>query len=164
MSQKTDEKSIPNLDPHRVAMIDISEKPTIKRIATAAGRIYLKTSTISKIQEGTIKKGDPLTVGRVAALLAVKKTPDLIPLCHQIPISRISFSSDISSNFIEVSVTVTTLAPTGVEMEALVGVTTFLSNIWDMTKYLEKDENGQYPETRMESIRVVKKIKGQIED
>ena len=143
----------------KVSMVDIAEKDVIKRTALAAGKIYLKKETVEKIKEGKIKKGDPLQVGQVAALTAIKQTPILIPLCHQIPITNIKFDYEIEENYIEVFVTVETLAKTGVEMEALVGVTIFLNVIWDMVKYLEKDKNGQYPTTRIDEIRVVKKEK-----
>ena len=142
-----------------ISMIDVSDKNHIKRIATAAGKIYLSKSTIITIKNNQIKKGDPLVVGEIAAINAVKQTPQLIPLCHQIPIKKIEFKIDISDEYIEVFVTVITIAQTGVEMEALTGVSIFLNVIWDMTKYLEKDDNGQYPTTRISDIRVVKKIK-----
>ena len=140
-------------------MVDISNKPPIKRIATASGKIFLKTSTIERIQKGEILKGDPLVVGKVAALNAIKSTPQLIPLCHQIPITHVDFETKIAGDYIEVGVEVTTIAQTGVEMEAIMGVSIFLNNIWDMTKYLEKDAEGQYPSTRISDIHVIKKIK-----
>ncbi|MHA1796081.1 MAG: cyclic pyranopterin monophosphate synthase MoaC, partial [Promethearchaeota archaeon] len=90
---------------------------------------------------------------------AVKNTPTLIPLCHQIPITKISFEINVESEKIKVSVKVETIAQTGVEMEALIGVSVFLNNIWDMTKYLEKDPNGQYPTTKISNIRVISKQK-----
>ncbi|MHA1304462.1 MAG: cyclic pyranopterin monophosphate synthase MoaC [Candidatus Heimdallarchaeaceae archaeon] len=142
-----------------ISMIDISEKQSVKRVATATGKIYLARETIEKIKHGEIKKGDPLVVGKIAALNAIKQTPLLIPMCHQIPISHISFDSMIEANYIEIIVKVTTVAQTGVEMEALVGVTTFLNVIWDMVKYLEKDNLGQYPHTSISDIRVLKKEK-----
>jgi len=143
-------------------MIDISEKPHIKRSATASGTIILTSNTIKTIREGAIKKGDPLVVGEVAAINAIKITPQLIPLCHQIPITNIEFETEIHENSIDVRVIVETIAQTGVEMEALVGVTAFLNVIWDMAKYLEKDTMGQYPTTRITNIKVEKKDKGPI--
>ena len=143
----------------KVSMVDISQKKTVKRIAIATGKIFLKSDTIEKIKEKKIKKGDPLQVGQVAALTAIKQTPLLIPLCHQIPITNIKFDYTIKEEYIQVFVTVETLAKTGVEMEALVGVSAFLNVIWDMTKYLEKDEEGQYPTTHISDIRVIKKEK-----
>ncbi len=141
-------------------MIDISGKETVARKAVAAGIIKLKASTVDAIRQGEIKKGDPLTVGEIAAILAVKNTPDLIPLCHNIPIGKAHVEYTLGEDTIEAKCTVTTNAQTGVEMEALAGVSTALLNIWDMTKYLEKDEGGQYPDTRISDIRVIEKVKG----
>ncbi len=142
-----------------IAMIDITAKEPVKRTATATGEIFLAKETIEKIKKQRVKKGDPLAVGKIAAIQAVKQTPILIPMCHQIPITHIDFSHKIEDDHITVYVTVTTIAKTGVEMEALVGVTTFLNVIWDMVKYLEKDENGQYPHTHIDNIKVLKKEK-----
>jgi cyclic pyranopterin phosphate synthase len=142
-----------------IKMIDVSEKETIYRSATAAGRIKLKKTTIQTIKEAGIKKGDPLTVGEIAAILAVKKTPELILLCHKIPIGQVDVTYSITEDSVEARCTVVTHAQTGVEMEALMGVTTALLNIWDMTKYLEKDKNGQYPDAVITNIWVVEKRK-----
>ncbi|MCK5346792.1 MAG: cyclic pyranopterin monophosphate synthase MoaC [Candidatus Heimdallarchaeota archaeon] len=140
-------------------MIDITDKKPVYREAKAFGRIILKKDTINKIREGSIKKGDPLVVAEVACLNAVKQTHLLIPMCHQLLLNTIKVAHKINKSNIEVTVTVKTDAKTGVEMEALVGVSIFLNNVWDMVKYLEKDENGQYPETRIEEIIVLNKIK-----
>ena len=143
-----------------IKMIDVSGKETVARKAVATGVIKLKASTIDAIRKGEIKKGDPLTVGAIAAILAVKNTPDLIPLCHNIPIGKAHVEYTLGETTIEARCTVTTHARTGVEMEALAGVTVTLLNIWDMTKYLEKDEDGQYPDTVLTDIRVIEKVKG----
>ena len=143
-----------------IKMIDVSGKETVARKAVAAGVIRLKASTVDAIRKGEIKKGDPLTVGEIAAILAVKNTPDLIPLCHNIPIGKAHVEYTLGETTIETRCTVTTHARTGVEMEALTGVTVALLNIWDMTKYLEKDEDGQYPDTVITDIRVIEKVKG----
>lgn len=143
-----------------IRMIDVSGKETVARKAVATGIIKLKASTVDAIRQGKIKKGDPLTVGEIAAILAVKNTPDLIPLCHNIPIGKAHVEYTLGKTTIEARCTVTTYAKTGVEMEALAGVTVALLNIWDMTKYLEKDEDGQYPDTRISEIRVIEKVKG----
>ena len=142
-----------------IKMIDVSKKKFVSRRAVAAGVIKLKATTVEKIKEGKIKKGDPLMVGEIAAILAVKKTPELIPLCHNIPIGKAHVEYNLGEDTIEAQCTVTTNAQTGVEMEALAGVTTALLNIWDMTKYLEKDEDGQYPEAIITDIRVLEKMK-----
>lgn len=144
-----------------IKMIDVSDKRKVSRKAVASGVIKLKASTVDTIRNGKIKKGDPLTVGEVAAILAVKNTPDLIPLCHNIPIGKAHVMYTLGTDTIEARCTVTTIAQTGVEMEALTGVTTALLNIWDMTKYLEKDENGQYPDAVITDVRVIEKVKGE---
>ncbi len=141
-------------------MIDISEKCMILRIAKASGRIRLKRETIKKIKDNDVKKGDVLTIAKIAAINAVKKVPDLIPLCHQIPITNIDVDFNIENDTtINVSCTVKSVAQTGVEMEALTGVNIALLNIWDVVKMYEKDEKGQYPSTIIYDIKVEEKIK-----
>ena len=144
-----------------IRMVDVSGKEVVYRTATASGKIKLKKTTIKAIKEAGIKKGDPLTVGEVAAILAVKKTPELIPLCHNIPIGKVDVEYRLTDDAVEAFCSVVTNAQTGVEMEALTGVTVALLNIWDMTKYLEKDEDGQYPDTAIIDIHVVEKRKGE---
>ena len=143
----------------KIGMIDITEKKVQHRIATAKGTIILKRETIIAIKNEQVKKGNPIIVGQVAALSAIKQTPILIPMCHQIPITHIDFETNICEDSIDIIVTVKTTAQTGVEMEALVGVTTMLNVIWDMTKYLEKDEMGQYKSTQINNIHVISKEK-----
>jgi cyclic pyranopterin phosphate synthase len=143
-----------------IRMIDISGKDIIQRRATATGKIILKKETIQAIKNSEIKKGDPLTVAEIAAIQAVKKTPDLIPLCHPIPIASVDTSFKIYETHIEVTCTVTANYKTGVEMEALTGVSVALLNIWDLVKYLEKDQNGQYPAAKITDILVLEKRKG----
>ncbi len=142
-------------------MVDITKKPPVYREARAYGKIKLKKETIEKIREGKIKKGDVFTVARISAVQAVKDTPRLISLCHPIPITGINVEFDMRDEYVEVEVTVKSIGQTGVEMEALSGVTAALLNIWDMVKYLEKDESGNYPITRIEEIKVLRKIKGE---
>jgi len=143
-----------------IIMIDVSGKDMVFRTASAVGKIKLKETTISTIRKADIKKGDPLTVGEIAAILAVKKTPELIPLCHNIPIGKIDVEYVLSEEYIETTCTVVTYSQTGVEMEALTGVITALLNIWDMIKYLEKDKEGQYPDVVITDVQVVVKRKG----
>jgi cyclic pyranopterin phosphate synthase len=144
-----------------MGMVDVTDKPVIHRQAEAAGRILLSPETIEKIRAGEIKKGDPLQVAEVAAMNAAKQTHLLIPHCHQIPLDTIRVDFRLSEDSIEASCVVRAQARTGVEMEALVGVSTALNTLWDMVKYLEKDEQGQYPTTRINDIRVIKKEKGE---
>jgi cyclic pyranopterin phosphate synthase len=143
-----------------MGMVDVSEKPVVKRQAEAAGKILLSPDTIQKTREGRVKKGDVLLVAEVAAMNAAKQTHLLIPHCHQIPLDMVNVSFEVSKESIEARCLVRTHARTGVEMEALIGVSTALNTIWDMVKYLEKDETGQYPSTRIADIRVVSKEKG----
>ncbi|MCD6301671.1 MAG: cyclic pyranopterin monophosphate synthase MoaC, partial [Staphylothermus sp.] len=99
----------------------------------------------------------------IAAIQAVKKTPELIPLCHNIPITNVKVEYEfLGEDKIKVRVRVKTTSKTGVEMEALTGVALALLNIWDMVKKYEKDEKGQYPETWIEYIKVIEKIKKEI--
>ena len=142
-------------------MIDITKKTIVHREAVASGKIFLKIETIKKIKDKQIKKGDTLETARIAGVNAVKQTQMLIPYCHQIPINFADFEFNIGNDFIEVICLVKTDAKTGVEMEALVGVSMSLNTIWDMVKYLEKDEKGQYPSTKITDIKVLKKIKGE---
>lgn len=145
-----------------VRMVEITNKPDVIRRATARGFIRLKSSTISLIKEGKIKKGDVLTVAKVAAIQGVKKTWELIPLCHPIPITSVEVVTNITNDGIEVIVEVTSVGKTGVEMEALTGVSLGLLTIWDMVKAYEKDEHGEYPDTLIENIRVLHKVKEHI--
>ncbi len=141
-------------------MVDITDKPTVHRTATATGLIRLKESTVEAIRAGQVKKGDVLTVARLSAIMAVKDTPRLIPLCHPISITGLDVNFEIEPGAVRATVTVTSVGRTGVEMEALAGVSVALLNVWDMVKYLEKDETGNYPGTEIEEILVVKKYKG----
>ena len=146
-------------DEKLAGMVDITEKPSVFRKATAMGSIRLQEASLEAIRMGQAKKGDVLTTARLAAILAVKDTPRLIPLCHQIPITGLEVNFEIEKRRVRATVTVTSLGRTGVEMEALTGVAVALLNVWDMVKYLEKDETGNYPETEIEEIRVMEKRK-----
>ena len=150
-----------NSDPNEKleGMVDITDKPPVFRRASASGRIRLQESTIEAIRSGRVKKGDVLATARLAAILAVKDTPRLIPMCHPIAITGLEVSFELSEKRIEALVTVTSVGRTGVEMEALAGVSAALLNVWDMVKYLEKDESGNYPHTAIEDIRVTEKEK-----
>lgn len=141
-------------------MVDIGGKDEVTRSARAEGLIKLSPSTIKLIKEGRVEKGDVFTVSKVAAISAVKKTSDLLPLCHNIPIAHVDVAIEIlGEDSVRVETIVKTVARTGVEMEALVGATVALLTIWDMVKKYEKTEDGQYPHTRIEYIRVIEKVK-----
>jgi cyclic pyranopterin phosphate synthase len=143
-----------------MGMVDVSDKSVISREAEAAGVIVLSPETIERIRQGEIKKGDPLVVAEVAGMNAAKQTHLLIPHCHQIPLEAVRVSFELFDRHVEVRGHVRAHAKTGVEMEALVAVSLALCTIWDMVKYLEKDTGGQYPTTRIQDIRVVRKVKG----
>jgi cyclic pyranopterin phosphate synthase len=141
-------------------MVDVSKKPAVPRAAIASGFIRLKKETLQKIKAGAVPKGDVLTVAQTAAILAVKRTPELVPMTHTIPITSIDVKPEVEKGGIRVEVEVKSTAQTGVEMEALVGVASALLTIWDMVKGFEKDEAGQYPTTAIGDIKVLKKVKG----
>jgi cyclic pyranopterin phosphate synthase len=143
----------------RIRMVDVSSKKIVYREAEATGKISLKKNTIQAIKEGSVEKGDPISVAEVASILAVKKTPETIPLCHPIPITCVVTQFIIEDDYVEARCRVTAEYKTGVEMEALVGVTVALLTIWDMVKYLEKEKGDQYPSTTIKGIRVVEKRK-----
>jgi cyclic pyranopterin phosphate synthase len=144
----------------RAQMVDVSGKGNMLREAVATGRIYLRPATLAAIREGKVVKGNVLATARIAATLAVKETPRIIPMCHTIPISAIGVDFADGDGYIESTVRVKSSGKTGVEMEALTGVSVALLTIWDMVKSAEKDERGQYPVTNITGIRVVEKKKG----
>ncbi len=152
-----------HIEGDRVRMVDVSEKSEVVRIATAEGFIRLREETVEAIVNNEVAKGNVLAAANVAAVMAVKKTYELIPMCHPIPITSVAVDFDIEKDRVKVRCTVKSVAKTGVEMEALVGVSVALLTIWDMVKSLEKDGSGNYPFTVIESIRVVEKVKGEKE-
>ncbi len=140
-------------------MVDIHAKRPILRIAKAEGAIYLKPETIELIRRRKIEKGDVISVSTVSAIMAAKNTPQILPLCHPIPIENVNVEFELHKDKVKVIVTVKSTSKTGVEMEALTAVSAALLCIWDMVKKYEKDKLGQYPYTRIEYIRVLEKIK-----
>lgn len=142
-----------------MGMVDVTDKPVVKREAEAAGRILLSARTLQDIDAGLIKKGDPFQVAEIAAMSAAKQTHSLIPHCHQIPLDAVQVTFEATDEFVEARCLVRAQARTGVEMEALVGVSMALNTLWDMVKYLEKDNKGLYPFTQITGIRVLRKEK-----
>jgi cyclic pyranopterin phosphate synthase len=141
-------------------MVDVSSKPDVFREATATGKIRLKAETVNLIKEGKIAKGNPLYTAKIAGVLAAKKTSELVPLCHPLPLTNVDVEAKIADkSTVEVSATVKAKAQTGVEMEALVAASVGLLTVWDMVKQYEKDAAGQYPSTAIENIHVVRKLK-----
>lgn len=143
-----------------MSMVDITAKPEVHREATAKGQIKLRPETIRRIKKGKIAKGDPFTIAKTAGILAAKNTSSLIPLCHPLPLTNVKIDLKVlDESNVEAEATVKTKAQTGVEMEALAAVSMALLTVWDMTKQYEKDAKGQYPNTTIENIHVVRKIK-----
>jgi cyclic pyranopterin monophosphate synthase len=153
------EKHFTHIDEGKVHMVNISAKNEVQRIAQAKGEIALSEETIEKIKVGNIEKGNVLATARVAAVFAIKKTPDIIPMCHQILITGIDVDFKIENKVISAVVEVRSVGKTGVEMEALTGVSVALLTIWDMVKSVEKDESGNYPYTSIRDIKVLEKRK-----
>lgn len=121
-------------------MVDVGDKPVSARHARAAGRIVMQAETLALIQQGKHKKGDVLGVARTAGIMAVKRTADLVPMCHPLALSHVAveFEVDLDANAIECRVTAETRGQTGVEMEALTGVQITLLTIYDMCKAVDR--------------------------
>lgn len=117
-------------------MVDVSAKPATKRTATARARVSMARQVIEALPRN--KKGDPLQVARIAGIHAAKKTSELIPLCHQIPLSHVGLEFKIGARGIDITASATTTAQTGVEMEALTAASVAALTIYDMTKALDK--------------------------
>ena len=142
-------------------MVDIGGKEDVPRRAMARGELKLKRSTVNAIKTKKIKKGDVVSTAKVAGIQAVKDTSRVLPLCHQVPLTLVEIELEPRGDRVSCTCEVATEYKTGVEMEALVGVAAALLTVWDMVKYLEKDDLGQYPNTRIERIAVLEKRKGE---
>ncbi len=136
-------------------MVDVSEKAVTVREATARGRVAMQPQTLRLIVEGRVPKGDVLAVARVAGIMAAKRTSELIPLCHPLPLSavEVALTPDDEAAAIDVEARVRTTAQTGVEMEALTAVSVAALTVYDMCKAVERT-------IRIEAIRLVAKSGG----
>ncbi len=119
-------------------MVDVSAKAVTAREATAEGRIIMLPATLAAIRDGLVKKGDVLSVARIAGIMAAKRTADLIPLCHPLPLSGVEVALDLEAEGIRVTATARTTHTTGVEMEALSAVSVALLTIYDMAKAIDR--------------------------
>ncbi len=121
-------------------MVDVGQKAHTHRIATATGSIQMQKNTFDMVVSGTHKKGDVIGIARIAAIQATKKSPDLIPLCHPIPLTRVAveFATDQKTSSVHCTVTTETVGQTGVEIEALTGVQIGLLTIYDMCKAIDR--------------------------
>jgi cyclic pyranopterin phosphate synthase len=143
----------------RVQMVDVGEKPDTERVAVAKGEITMQPETLRLIAEGGVPKGDVLTTAQIAGIMAAKRTPDLIPLCHPLLLTKVdvALSIDEEASRIEVTATVRSRGKTGVEMEALTAVSVAALTIYDMAKAVEKT-------MRIGNIRLVHKRGGKSGD
>ncbi len=151
-----------HLTENGVHMVEVGEKSNQIRSATAFGEIKLNKNTINLIKTNNVKKGNVLTTAQIAAITSIKNTSNIIPLCHPLNITGITVDFNVKEDIIETIVKVNSMGKTGVEMEAITGVSVALLTIWDMTKSVEKDDYGQYPDTCITNIKVLKKTKKEI--
>ena len=121
-------------------MVDVSDKAVTDRVAIAAGYIKMATETFDIISEGRAKKGDVLGIARLAGIMGAKKTPDLIPLCHPLPVTKVAVELTLDPDLpgVQIEATVKTSGQTGVEIEALTAVSTAALTVYDMTKAVDK--------------------------
>lgn len=138
-------------------MVDVSAKAETKREAVAEGRILIAVAALDAIRAGAVKKGDVLAVARVAGIMAAKKTADLIPLCHPLPISGVTLDLDIEDDGIRATARVVTTYTTGIEMEAMTAVSVALLTVYDMAKALDRG-------MRIEGVRLLSKTGGKSGD
>ncbi len=142
-------------DAGQARMVDVADKPVSRRLARAGGRIAMQPQTLAMIREGRAGKGDVLAVARIAAIQAAKRTAELIPLAHPLPLTsiKIEFAFDDAASAIGIEVTAETLDRTGVEMEALTGTAVGLLTIYDMCKAVDRG-------MRIEAVRLLEKSGG----
>jgi cyclic pyranopterin phosphate synthase len=146
-----------HIDKHGAArMVDVGAKPDSERLAVAGGAVYMKPDTLRLIREGALKKGDVLTIAKIAGIMAAKRTSELIPLCHPIPLNKIDveLTLDEEANAVRIISTARTTGKTGVEMEALTAVSVAALTIYDMAKAVDR-------EMRLGDIRLLEKRGGQ---
>jgi cyclic pyranopterin phosphate synthase len=139
----------------RARMVDVSTKGETVRIATARGRVVMRPETLRLIQSGGVTKGDVLAIAQVAGVMGAKRTPDLIPLCHPLPITGVdlSFELDEAASAVEITASARIVGKTGVEMEALTAVATAALTVYDMCKAVDKD-------MVIDQIRLIHKVGG----
>ena len=137
------------------AMVDVSGKAVTARTATAQVSVVMESATLAMIQQGSAKKGDVLGVARLAGIMGAKRTADLIPLCHPLPITsvKVDLEADASANAVDITATVRTTGQTGVEMEALTAASVAALTVYDMCKAVDRS-------MRIEGLRVTHKAGG----
>jgi cyclic pyranopterin monophosphate synthase len=142
-----------------IHMVDVGAKPDTERVAVARGEIVMSPKTMALIEAGEIKKGDVLTTAKLAGIMAAKRTADLIPLCHPIPLTQVEVDLEFNPGLpgIEITASAHTVGKTGVEMEALTAVTVAALTVYDMAKAVEKT-------MRIQNIRLMEKRGGRSGD
>ena len=142
----------------RAVMVDVGDKPVTSRAATARARVVMQPATLVMIRAGTAKKGDVLGVARLAGIMAAKRTAELIPLCHPLPITNVTIDLEpTGGDTVEIAATVKTTGQTGVEMEALTAASVAALTVYDMCKAVDRA-------MRIEGLRVVAKSGGKSGD
>ncbi|MVA76612.1 cyclic pyranopterin monophosphate synthase MoaC [Auraticoccus sp. F435] len=155
MSEQT---SFPHLDGRgRALMVDVSDKDVTTRTATAAGTVLLSPACVAALRDDAVPKGDALAVARIAGIQGAKRTPELVPLCHPLPISGVSVELEVADHGVDIEATVRTTGRTGVEMEALTAVSVAALALVDMVKAVDR-------EARVTDIRVLAKAGGRSGD
>jgi cyclic pyranopterin phosphate synthase len=137
----------------QAAMVDVGAKPVSDRTATARARVAMLPATAALIRSGGAKKGDVLGVARIAGIMAAKRTSELIPLCHPLPISSVSLDLTVAEDAVEIAACVRTTGQTGVEMEALIAASVAALTIYDMCKSVDRG-------MRIEAVRLTHKAGG----
>ena len=153
-------KGVEKVNKEIEGIVEIGSKPIVERRATATGLLNLTHQSSEAIQNQTVKKGDVLEASTIAAIQAVKDTPRIVPHCHPIPLEGCKVNWSWEGNSLRCTVQVSAHYKTGIEMEALTGVSAGLLCALDMVKSIEKDDQGQYPGTSISDIVVVEKFKG----
>ena len=149
-----------NMDKEIQGIVEIGTKPVVERKATATGLLHLQEATKQAIVDKMVKKGDVLEASTIAAIQAVKETPRIIPHCHPIPLEGCKVDWAWEGSALRCTVHVSAHYKTGIEMEAITGVSAGLLCVLDMIKSFEKDEDGQYPNAKITDIHIVEKRKG----
>jgi cyclic pyranopterin monophosphate synthase len=143
-----------HFDPRgNAAMVDVGAKPVTERTATARARVAMLPATVALIRSGGAKKGDVLGVARIAGIMAAKRTSELIPLCHPLPISAVTLELNVEADAVEIAATVRTTGQTGVEMEALTAASVAALTVYDMCKSVDRG-------MRIEAVRLTHKAGG----
>lgn len=143
----------------RIKMVDVGAKDETERVAIAKGEVLMRPETFEAVRQGKMKKGDVLSVAQIAGIMAAKRTSELIPLCHPIPLADIQVDCDLDPKLpgVQITSTVKAMAKTGVEMEALTAIAVTALTIYDMAKAIEKT-------MRIQNIRLVRKTGGKSGD